>query len=140
MLDIESTYPYFGECTLCPEICTSMLNMSDVLQQIKHHWKTCHSNTQVNSNDGDPDPLWKRTVSLEILILYFYIYFYRIFLSVLKISKSFVFYWRTSDEKLTSYGQGSVSTDPWKRILKNRILIQISLNIPLTFLRRKQKF
>jgi hypothetical protein len=40
-------------------------------------------------------------------------------LSVLKISKTFVFFWRTSGEYLKKYIQGSViSTDPWKRILK----------------------
>ena len=36
----------------------------------------------------------------------------RQFLSVLKISKTFVFYLRTSGEYLTSYGQGTVLTDP----------------------------
>ena len=80
----------------------------------------------------DPWPYFMRT--------WFYINFYKTFLSVLKISKTFVFYLRTSDEYLTSYKQGSVWTEPWKRILKKRILIQISLNIHMTFLNRKQKF
>ena len=40
-------------------------------------------------------------------------------LSVLKISKTHVFFLRTSDECLKRYKQGSVfTTDPWKRILK----------------------
>ena len=41
------------------------------------------------------------------------------FLSVLEISKTFVFFLRTSGEYSKKYRQGSViSTDPWKRILK----------------------
>ena len=40
-------------------------------------------------------------------------------LSVLKVSKTFVFFLITSGEYLTRYGQGSVfTTGPWKRILK----------------------
>ena len=39
--------------------------------------------------------------------------------SILKISKTFVFFLRMSGKYLTRYGQGSVfTTDPWKWILK----------------------
>ena len=72
----------------------------------------------------DPCPYFLRT--------WFYINFYKTL---------FVFYLRTSDEYLTSYihytrirFNGSLKTD-----LKKRILIQISLNIHLTFLSRNQK-
>jgi hypothetical protein len=37
------------------------------------------------------------------------------FLSVLKISNTFVFFLRTSDEYFTSYGQGSLKTDLKKK-------------------------
>ena len=45
------------------------------------------------------------SISPEDLILYC---FYKIFLSVLKLSKTFVFFLRKSSEYLTRYGQGSV--------------------------------
>ena len=46
--------------------------------------------------------------------------FMKHFLSVLNISKSFVFFLITSGEYLTIYREGSVfSTDPSKRILKS---------------------
>ena len=37
---------------------------------------------------------------------------------VLKISKTFVFYLRTSDEYLTSYGQGYILMDPYPNFIK----------------------
>ena len=40
-------------------------------------------------------------------------------MSVLKVSKTFVFFFKTSGENSKKYRQGSVfTTDPWKRILK----------------------
>ena len=51
--------------------------------------------------------------------LYYILIFTKHFLSVLKISKTFVFFLRKSGEYLKKYRQGSVfTTDPWKRILK----------------------
>ena len=59
----------------------------------------------------DPYPYLLRT--------WFYINFYKTFLSVLKVAKTSVFYLRTPYEYLARYGQGSIfTTDPWKRILK----------------------
>ena len=80
----------------------------------------------------DPWPYFLRT--------WFYINFFKHFFPVLKISKTFVFYLRTSGEYLTSYGQGSILTDPWKLILKKRILIQISLNIHLVLEQKTKGF
>ena len=55
------------------------------------------------------------SISPEDLLLYYFL----LFLSVLKISKTFVFFIRTSNEYLKRYGQGSAFTmDPWKRIFK----------------------
>ena len=55
------------------------------------------------------------------------------FLSVLKISKTFVFFFRTSNEYSKKYRQGSVfTTDPWKRILKTDpcpYLVKYSLDV-----------
>ena len=73
------------------------------------------------------------SISPEDLILHF---FGKHVLPVLEISKRNVFFLGTSSEYLTRYGQGSVFKDP----LKQRILVYISLNIHLTFLRIKQKF
>ena len=60
------------------------------------------------SSYGDPDPLWKQILihisgGLDSILI-----FIKHFLSVLKISKIFVFFLRTSSEYLTRYGQGSV--------------------------------
>ena len=62
------------------------------------------------------------------------------FLSVIRISKTFVLFLRTSSEYLTRYGQDPFLRTVFKDPLKKRILVYISLNIHLTFLRRKQKF
>ena len=58
------------------------------------------------------------SISQGDLILYILI-FIKHFLSVIKISKPSVFYYRTSGEYSKKYRQGSVfTTNPWKRILK----------------------
>ena len=60
------------------------------------------------ASDGDPDPLWKQIVihisgGLDSLLI-----FIKHILSVLKISKTFVFFLKTSSEYLTRYEQGFV--------------------------------
>ena len=59
--------------------------------------------------------------------------FIKHFLSVLKISKTFVYFFRTSGEYSKKYRQGSgFSTDPWKRILKTDpclYLVKYSLDV-----------
>ena len=61
-------------------------------------------------------------------------------MSVSKISKTFVFFLRSSGEYAKKYRQGSViSTDPWKRILKTDpcpYLVKYSLDV----LKKKTKF
>ena len=72
------------------------------------------------------------SISPEDLILYVVILI-KHFLSVLKISKTLVFFLRTSGEYSKKYGQGSVfTTDPLKRILKTDpcpYLVKCSLDI-----------
>jgi hypothetical protein len=99
----------------CGELIYTLYNFSSRVFLFSFVWcgKTCI--VQVIS-DGDPDPLWKLIlihISGSILILI------RHFLSVLKISKTFVFFLRTSGEYLKKYRKESVfNTDPWKQILK----------------------
>ena len=85
------------------------------------------------SSDGDPLISRKRILihisggldSILILIKHF--------LSVLKISKTVVFFLRTSGEYSKKYRQGFViSTNPWKRILKTDpcpYLVRYSLDV-----------
>ena len=64
-------------------------------------------------------PLWKRILIHISGGLVSILIFIKHFLSVLKISKTFVFFLRTSGEYSKKYWQGSVFTmGPWKRILK----------------------
>ena len=73
----------------------------------------------VKSSDGDPLISRKRIfihISGELDSILIFI---KHFLFVLKISKTFVFFFRMSGEYSKKYIQGSVfTTDPWKRILK----------------------
>ena len=70
-------------------------------------------------SDGDPQISRKRILihisgGLDSILI-----FIKHFLSVLKISKTLVFFLRASGEYLKRYGQGSAfTTDPWKRIFK----------------------
>ena len=59
-------------------------------------------------SDGDPDPQWKRILIHISGGLGSILIFIKHFLSVLKLSKMFVFFLRTLSEYLTRYGQGSV--------------------------------
>ena len=74
----------------------------------------------------DPNPYLLRTG--------FYIYSIKHFLSVLKISKTLVFFFRTSGDYSKKYGHGSVfTTDPWLYLViclfdfleKNTIVLDI---------------
>ena len=77
---------------------------------------------QVGSSDGDPLISRKRILihisgGLDSILI-----FIKHFLSVLKISKTFVFSLRTSDEYPKKYRQGSVfATDPCPYIVKNSL-------------------
>ena len=55
------------------------------------------------------------------------------FLSIIRISKTFVLFLRMSSEYLTRYGQGSVFKIHFQGSIENRILVYISLNIHLAF-------
>ena len=85
------------------------------------------------SSDGDPDPVWKRILIHISGRLGSILIFIKHFLFVLRISKTFVFFLRTSGEYLKKYRQRSVfKTDPWKRILKTDPcpnLVKYSLNV-----------
>ena len=72
---------------------------------------------RVQISDGDPDPLWKRIFvhisnGLDSILIII-----KPFLSVLKISGTFVFFLRTSGEYWKNYRKEYIfNTDSWKRI------------------------
>ena len=96
------------------------------VNKISQWWRS------VDFKKTDPYPyLWR---------IWFYINLHKTFLSVLKISKTFVFFLRMSGEYSKKYRQWSViSTDPCKRILKTDpcpYLVKYSLDV----LKKKTKF
>ena len=95
----------------------------------------------INISDGDPDLLWK-LILIHVAYLWrtcFYINFHKTFFFALKISKTFVFYRRTSGEYLKKYRQWSVFlTDPWKRSLKTDPCLYL-VKYSSDFLKKKTK-
>ena len=88
----------------------------------------------------DPDPLWKRILIHISGGLDFILIFMKHFFFVLKISKTFVLFRRTSSEYLTRYGQRSVFKDPFLRSVLKTDPSQYFLNVHLTLWKREQKF